>query len=272
LEDQERINICLVLCDRATSRLMSFSSSPPLSARSSSPPSPATALPAPSPQWGVESLELLTDYFELEDPTTTAPAQCEKWLSGEFSAGDVYADDDYAAGDGLSRLEGLPEAAKKAKVVGVLDRVDRDATTGRLTIVDYKTGKAPQVAKYPPSTQARILDDKFFQLRVYAMLMQRTTGAMPDELRLLFLGSGDDVRVKVGPDDLKRTQAEVLQVWAEVVDAVETKDFKCRDPVACPYCSGRWAAPWDNNNNSGSSGGASSGEAQGTSASASEQT
>jgi len=45
-------------------------------------------------------------------------------------------------------------------VTGIVDRLDRDPASGKLIIVDYKTGKAPQVEKYAPKTQARILDEK----------------------------------------------------------------------------------------------------------------
>ena len=54
--------------------------------------------------------------------------------------------------------------------------------------------------------------------------------------------------------DVERTEAEVLRVWAAVVAAVEADDFRCHDAAACPYCSGRWAAPWDNNGSSGTPG------------------
>lgn len=51
-------------------------------------------------------------------------------------------------------------------VTGVVDRVDEDPEGG-LVIVDYKTGKQP-VLKYNEATNARIVKDKFFQLKVRA--------------------------------------------------------------------------------------------------------
>ena len=198
--------------------------------------------------WGLESLQLLAEYFDLEDPATVSPLQCEKWLSAEFSADESTerAAAAVAQEGAEERMSALREDARRTKVVGVLDRIDRDPQTGHLVVVDYKTGKAPNIDKYAAATQARIIDEKFFQLRVYAILVQRATGELPKELRLLFLGSGDDIRMRMRAEDAERTRAEVLDVWAAVVAAVEKDDFRCHDPAACPYCSGRWVRPWDN--------------------------
>ena len=181
-------------------------------------------------------------------PIRTPPLQCEKWLSAEFSADESTerAAAAVAQEGAEERMSALREDARRTKVVGVLDRIDRDPQTGHLVVVDYKTGKAPNIDKYAAATQARIIDEKFFQLRVYAILVQRATGELPKELRLLFLGSGDDIRMRMRAEDAERTRAEVLDVWAAVVAAVEKDDFRCHDPAACPYCSGRWVRPWDN--------------------------
>ena len=49
-------------------------------------------------------------------------------------------------------------------VTGICDRID-EGKDGELMIVDYKTGKAPNL-KYSDAVNQRIMNDKFFQLKV----------------------------------------------------------------------------------------------------------
>jgi len=65
--------------------------------------------------WGLESLELLANYFGLENPATVRPRDREYDMTED--------------------LDGIV-------VRGILDRID-ELPNGDLVIVDYKTGKAP---------------------------------------------------------------------------------------------------------------------------------
>jgi RecB family exonuclease len=78
--------------------------------------------------------------------------------------------------------------------VGVVDRVDRSETTGELVVVDYKTGKAPNVGKYSLATQARIIDEKVRVRRLtpsffcsFLMKLQNSSQKHPDDHTLCFL-------------------------------------------------------------------------------------
>ncbi len=100
--------------------------------------------------WGIESLELLANYFAVEDPTRIDPVDCE--------------------------LD-LIEEVQDVTVRGILDRIDENGA-GDLVVTDYKTGKAPPERYALPA---------FFALKIYALLTRRHFARAPVELRLLYL-------------------------------------------------------------------------------------
>eukprot|EP00614_Pseudopedinella_elastica_P002481 CAMPEP_0172594008 /NCGR_PEP_ID=MMETSP1068-20121228/13264_1 /TAXON_ID=35684 /ORGANISM="Pseudopedinella elastica, Strain CCMP716" /LENGTH=338 /DNA_ID=CAMNT_0013391771 /DNA_START=164 /DNA_END=1183 /DNA_ORIENTATION=- len=190
--------------------------------------------------WGLESLEHLGNYFALEDPSSVEPMAREKWFSTRLEAGPGLQDG--AAGHSV-------------ELVGQVDRLDRDPTTGLISVVDYKTGKAPDVAKYSPKTQARILNEKFFQLKVYAMLIDRAFGEVPGELRLLYLASGDDVRLG-GQQALaaaREAEGEVLATWAEMRAAAAQGAFEPKTGPLCGWCHFKSECPAFATENEGTS-------------------
>ena len=63
---------------------------------------------------------------------------------------------------------------------GFVDRIDV-APTGEVRVVDYKTGKAPR-----EFTESKAL----FQMKFYALVLLRTRGIVPAQLRLIYLASG----------------------------------------------------------------------------------
>ncbi|NIR35802.1 MAG: exodeoxyribonuclease V subunit beta, partial [Actinobacteria bacterium] len=97
--------------------------------------------------WGLESLELLANYFTIEDPRSFDPLDREL--------------------DMLEDLDGIV-------IRGILDRMEETAD-GRLVITDYKTGKAPPERYALPA---------FFALKIYALLIRRRTGRTPDAVKL----------------------------------------------------------------------------------------
>ena len=173
--------------------------------------------------WGLESLDTLSAYFELEDPATLVsnPRARELRLAATLSAG---GDDDCVC-----------------EVVGVVDRLD--VTPTGLRIVDYKTGAAPNVAKYAPATQARILDEKFFQLRIYAMLLARSRGELPRSLKLFYLGSCDAVVAPCDEAAVERTEVEVLDVFREMSGAAAEGCFNPKTGPLCGWCHFKESCP-----------------------------
>lgn len=207
-------------------------------------------------KWGQECLALLDNWLAAEDPAALPlgePLAHEAWLSATLDT------ERHAPGS-----QRLPPLA----MVGKVDRLDcssaaaGDGDQGGLVIVDYKTGRAPAL-KYSALTNWRIRRKNFFQLRCYALLLARggldtkaVAGAPAErgprlarKLRLLYLADGADggatsiEEVLPPPEDeaayaqeLDATEAEVVAVWAEIVDLVargEPEAFECCSRSFC---------------------------------------
>ena len=94
--------------------------------------------------------------------------------------------------------------------------------------------------KYPKATRDRILDEKWLQLRIYAMMLAWERGEQAAELRLVYLGGDGDGAVHTspcGPDDLERTEREVRQVWLEIREAVADDNFETSTGPLCGWCN-----------------------------------
>jgi hypothetical protein len=132
-------------------------------------------------KWGLESLEVLNAYYELENPADVAFEAREAWFDAPLAAllsngqgsrrsGVSAGNVDNAPNLALARLALLP-AALAVKVVGKVDRIDRDPRTGNVVVVDYKTGSAPfgTGPGWPGRSveeEAEILDDAVTQSRL----------------------------------------------------------------------------------------------------------
>jgi putative RecB family exonuclease len=151
-------------------------------------------------QWGVESLELLANYFGIEDPTGFDPVDRER--------------------DMLEDLGGIT-------IRGILDRIDRD-DDGRLIITDYKTGKAPPERFALPA---------FFALKIYALLIRRSMGETPKELRLLYLSGPTLYRLDIDDRQLDAMDTQLRALWNAIDRALATRNFPPRPGTLCNWCS-----------------------------------
>ena len=151
-------------------------------------------------QWGVESLELLANYFGIEDPTELDPVDREL--------------------DMLEDLDGIT-------IRGILDRIDRDGD-GRLIITDYKTGKAPPERFALPA---------FFALKIYALLIRRNMGETPKELRLLYLSGPTLYRLEIDDRQLDAMDSQLRALWNAIDRALATRTFPTRPGTLCNWCS-----------------------------------
>jgi putative RecB family exonuclease len=160
-------------------------------------------------QWGLESLELLANYFLVEDPQSFDP---------------------------LERELDMTEELDSVTMRGILDRMEEDAA-GNLVIVDYKTGKAPPERYALPA---------FFALKIYALLVRRRTGRTPAELRLLYLNGPDLYRLAVNEQQLDAMERQVKALWSAIERAVANDTFPARTSRLCDYCSFRDICPaWE---------------------------
>eukprot|EP00986_Skeletonema_menzelii_P001951 scaffold539_cov145-Skeletonema_menzelii.AAC.15 len=99
--------------------------------------------------WGLSSLQLLKNYYELEDPRNVTPLMREMWVNAQF-----------------------PTDTDSFTVRGKIDRIDMiPSNSGAiLRIIDYKTGKKPHF-KYSAATNDRIANEQFWKMKVYALIL-----------------------------------------------------------------------------------------------------
>lgn len=151
--------------------------------------------------WGIESMALLANYFDIEDPTTFDPEDREL--------------------DMLEDLDGIV-------IRGILDRIDRDADDGSLIITDYKSGKAPP-ERYALSA--------FFALKIYALLIRNRLGETPKEVRLLYLNGPTLYRLPIDDRQLDAMDGQLRALWTAIERAMSSDRFPPRPGRLCDWCS-----------------------------------
>ena len=150
--------------------------------------------------WGIESLDLLANYFTLEDPRAIEPMDRELDMTEEL--GDLT-------------------------IRGILDRID-ETPSGELIITDYKSGKAPPERYAIPA---------FFALKIYALLIRHRTGRTPTELRLLYLNGPTLYRIPVSDNQLDAMHRQLEALWSAINRAIERSNFPPRTSRLCDWCS-----------------------------------
>lgn len=124
------------------------------------------------------------------------------------------------------------------KIHGYIDRLT--VKVDHLAVTDYKTGKTPRTAH---------LEDKFFQLVVYAMLLSSIAidknGIESDEIdvELLYLKDGVRFLKTVKPDDMARTEALIQEIKAEIDECCKTGNFEHRPSILCNWCGFKSICP-----------------------------
>lgn len=178
-------------------------------------PTEPTEPSAPPPDrvgdWLASAAELLDTYFALEDPRTVEPGERELLVETELPSG--------------------------VPLRGYLDRLDVDEAGG-LRIVDYKSGAAPR-----ESGESRAL----FQMKFYALALLQLRGRVPEQLRLVYLGrGGEQLTYRPEAAELRRFQRILEALWAAIVEADRTGDFRPKRGPGCAWCDHKAACPaWE---------------------------
>ncbi|MDX6206248.1 MAG: putative RecB family exonuclease [Frankiales bacterium] len=147
--------------------------------------------------------DLLAGYFALEDPQRLEPASREHYVEVVI--------------DGGLRLRGY------------VDRID-EAPGDLIRVVDYKTGRAPS-----ETFEAKAL----FQMKFYALVLWRTRGVVPRELRLLYLGDRTMLRYAPEEAELVSFERKVMALWHAIERATETGDWRPNVGRLCDWCDHR---------------------------------
>jgi putative RecB family exonuclease len=149
--------------------------------------------------WGIESLEVLANYFAIEDPAQFDPLDRE-----------------------LDMLEDIG----RLTIRGILDRME-EGPDG-LVITDYKTGKAPPQRYALPA---------FFALKIYALLIRNRTGRTPSALKLMYLNGPTVYEIPVTDGQLDAMERQLIALWTAIERAMETGSFPARPGRLCGWCS-----------------------------------
>jgi putative RecB family exonuclease len=159
-------------------------------------------------EWGLGSLQLLADYFTIEDPTSFDPDELEMDLT-------VDLDDEMRIRGILDRMETVVETDQSGE--------QREL----LVITDYKTGKAPP---------DRFADEAFFALRIYALLIRKMRGVTPDRVRLLYLKGPTEITRNIDDAELDAVHAQLSDLWATINAASAEDNWPTQQSVLCDWC------------------------------------
>jgi putative RecB family exonuclease len=155
-------------------------------------------------EWLDSARRMIAGYFALEDPSRLEPAAREQLVEAVLDIGD-------AAPLGLR---------------GYVDRLDV-APTGEVRVVDYKTGAIPREAY-----EAKAL----FQLKFYALVLWRTRGTVPHQLKLMYLADRDTLTYRPDAAELERFERTLVAVWRAIERAVTRRDFRANPSRLCDWC------------------------------------
>jgi putative RecB family exonuclease len=156
--------------------------------------------------WLESAAGLVENYFKLEDPTRLEPAAREE------------------------RVEIIVDGLR---LRGYVDRVDV-SPAGDIRIVDYKTGASPREA-----FEAKAL----FQMKFYALVLWRTRGVVPRQLRLMYLADTDTLSYQPEADELERFERTLRAIWAAIERATQTGDFRPSPSRLCEWCAHQALCP-----------------------------
>ena len=116
---------------------------------------------------------------------------------------------------------------------GYIDRLDV-SPAGDIRIVDYKTGSIPREA-----FEAKAL----FQMKFYALVLWRTRGVVPRQLRLMYLSDIDTLSYQPDEQELARFEKTLQAIWKAIATASLTGDFRASPSRLCDWCSHQALCP-----------------------------
>ena len=152
----------------------------------------------------------IENYFELENPAEV------------FLEGIEHAIEDFI------EVEGTQVVVK-----GFVDRWNF-CDDGSINVSDYKTGKTPR---------PQWVDDKFQQLQIYAVFLQKQLEAPVKSLELLYLKDGTRYQKEVTQEDLDETTETIVAVRKSIDLFYEQEKFPARKSKLCDWCAQKSICP-----------------------------
>ena len=156
--------------------------------------------------WLDSARGLVESYFAVEDPARLEPAAREQLVE--------------------TVVDGL-------RLRGYVDRLDV-SPAGDVRVVDYKTGTIPREA-----FEAKAL----FQMKFYALVLWRTRGVVPRQLKLIYLSDRDTLSYAPEADELVRFERTLKAIWVAIARATERADFRPSPSRLCDWCDHQARCP-----------------------------
>jgi putative RecB family exonuclease len=156
--------------------------------------------------WLDSARGLVESYFAVEDPARLEPAAREQLVE--------------------TVVDGL-------RLRGYVDRLDV-SPAGDIRVVDYKTGTIPREA-----FEAKAL----FQMKFYALVLWRTRGVVPRQLKLIYLSDRDTLSYAPEADELVRFERTLKAIWVAIARATERADFRPSPSRLCDWCDHQARCP-----------------------------
>jgi putative RecB family exonuclease len=156
--------------------------------------------------WLGSAGELVEGYFAIEDPSRLEPAAREELVE--------------------TVIDGL-------RLRGYVDRLDI-SPSGDVRVVDYKTGTIPREA-----FEAKAL----FQMKFYALVLWRTRGVVPRQLKLIYLSDRDTLIYTPEQDELIRFERTLKAIWVAIARAAAAGDFRPSPSRLCDWCDHQVRCP-----------------------------
>jgi putative RecB family exonuclease len=116
---------------------------------------------------------------------------------------------------------------------GIIDRLDI-GPDGALTVVDYKTGRAPS---------ERYEHGRMGGVQTYALLCEQLLGRAPAEVRLLHLRDPLSISAFPTPQTLRGQQRRTAAVWGAIERACVKEDFRPNVGPLCRFCHFKTSCP-----------------------------
>ena len=152
-------------------------------------------------QWLGDARERVRTYFELENPARIEPDGRELLVETQLDDGPLLR--------------------------GIIDRLDV-AADGSIRIIDYKSGRSPAPGYG---------NKERFQMRFYALVVERLMNRRPSLARLLFLRDGVHVDLHPSDEDMAAVEHEVRELWRQITAAARSGQFRAKKSRLCSWCS-----------------------------------
>jgi len=184
------------------------------------------------PEW----LALLAERPELAQlfPETEQDGELDRWLeSARRLVGNYFALEDPRLLEPEAREQLVEVVLDGLRLRGYIDRLDV-SPAGDLRIVDYKTGSIPREAY-----EAKAL----FKMKFYALVLWRTRGVVPRQLRLIYLADTDTLSYQPSEEELAKFEKTLQAIWQAIARASLTGDFRPSPSRLCDWCSHQALCP-----------------------------